>query len=52
MTHEEIAIEAIQRGRRDGDTGLESLGQELLEAVENEQDSQPIVDRINKHLEF
>lgn len=50
MTHEEIAREAIALGRRTGNTDLLSLGKDLLTAVENEQDSQPIVDAISAEM--
>lgn len=50
MTHEELANHAIRVGRSQHDDALESLGRDLLVAVENEGDSAAVVEQIKAHL--
>jgi hypothetical protein len=46
MTHDELATACY----RDGDPVIQSLGEELREAVDAESESQEVVERITAHI--
>jgi hypothetical protein len=46
MTHDELATACS----RDGDPVIQSLGEELREAVDAESESQEVVERITAHI--